>query len=80
MARITSQLAAEKIGNIFNLVLVASLRARELKSGHAPMVGGKNGNLITALREIEEGKVGVEYLDKLRQDKKVKYKRGMEKR
>lgn len=80
MARITSQAAVAKIGNIYNTVLIASLRARELRSGHAPMVNEKNGNLITALREIEEGKVGIEYLEKIRQEKKTKNRRGMEKR
>jgi DNA-directed RNA polymerase omega subunit len=31
MARITSQKAAEAVGNRFDLVLIASARARELK-------------------------------------------------
>jgi DNA-directed RNA polymerase omega subunit len=37
MARITSQVAVEQIGNRYNLVLIASLRARELKNGHMPL-------------------------------------------
>lgn len=82
MARITSQLAVEQIGNRYNLVLIASLRARELKSGHMPLVNNKdkNGHLVTAIREIEEGKVGIEYLEKIRHEKKTKNRRGMEKR
>ena len=55
MARITSQKATAQIGNIFELVLVASQRARQLKNGHAPKIKTQNGNIITALTEIEEG-------------------------
>ena len=38
MARITVEKAIEKIGSRFDLVLVASQRARELKRGSAPKV------------------------------------------
>lgn len=65
MARITSQKAAEMVGNKFDLVLIASARARELKRGDMPRVICNNGPLVTALREIEEGKVGREYLSKV---------------
>ena len=40
----------------FEMVLAAAQRARELKSGHMPMVQGKNGPIVTALNEIEQGK------------------------
>lgn len=66
MARITSERAVESIGNRFNLVLVASQRARELRNGSTPLVD-KNGNTPTvlAIREIEEGKINAnEYLRK----------------
>ena len=66
MAKITSEAAAKQIGNIYDLILVGSVRARELRRGHAPMVQKKGNNIVTALREIEEGKVGREYLEKLR--------------
>jgi len=57
MARITVEKAVEKIGSRFDLVLVASQRARELKRGSAPRVD-KPGHAftVTALREIEEDK------------------------
>jgi DNA-directed RNA polymerase subunit omega len=64
MARITSELAAQQIGNIYELVLVATRRVRELRNGHAPMVEKINGDVVTALREVEEGKIGREYLVK----------------
>jgi|LauGreDrversion4_2_1035121.scaffolds.fasta_scaffold242240_2 DNA-directed RNA polymerase subunit omega len=71
MARITSELAVSKIGNRYDLVLVASLRVRELRKGHLPMAKKKGGgDIVTALREIEEGKInGKEYLEKLRKHK-----------
>ena len=69
MARITSQAAVEMVGNRYDLVLIASMRARELARNHAPKVQTKNGIMVTALREIEEGKVGREYLLKLRKKK-----------
>ncbi len=65
MARITSEDAVAQVGNRFDLVLIASMRARELKRGDMPKVNSKSGNLITALKEIEQGKVGREYLEKL---------------
>jgi DNA-directed RNA polymerase subunit omega len=56
MARISSEEAVAAIGNRFDLVLVASQRARELKNGSAQKVEGKDASTtITALREIEQG-------------------------
>jgi DNA-directed RNA polymerase omega subunit len=55
MARITSQKAALKFGGLFDLVLGASQRARELRRGSAPKVKTDNGPVVTALKEIEEG-------------------------
>jgi len=55
MARITSEKATEMIGNKFDLVLIAAQRARELKHGSLPRIKTNNGDLITALKEIEEG-------------------------
>jgi DNA-directed RNA polymerase subunit omega len=65
MARITSQRAAEMVGNRFDLVLIASARVRELKHGHLPKLKTDNGPMVTALREIEEGLVGRDYLKKV---------------
>jgi DNA-directed RNA polymerase omega subunit len=55
MARITSEKAIKMIGNQFDLVLVASQRAREIKRGSLSKVGDSNGPIISALKEIEEG-------------------------
>lgn len=66
MARITSEKAAIMVGNKFDLVLIASQRVRELKRGALPKVQGKNGPVVTALREIEEGHIGRDYLKRIR--------------
>jgi DNA-directed RNA polymerase omega subunit len=55
MARITSQKAALKYGGLFDLVLGASQRAREIRRGSAPKIQTDNGPIVTALKEIEEG-------------------------
>lgn len=65
MARITSENAVNMIGNRYNLVLIAAHRVRELKRGRRPMVSSGNDPVVTALREIEAGKVGIEYLKKI---------------
>jgi DNA-directed RNA polymerase subunit omega len=69
MARITSQAAVEMVGNRYDLVLIASQRARELHRNHAPKITTTNGPIVTAIREIEEGKVGREYLKKIQKNK-----------
>jgi DNA-directed RNA polymerase subunit omega len=65
MARVTSQAAADIIGSRYDLVLIASLRARELKKGYLPKVVCENGPQVTALREIEAGLIGRDYLKKV---------------
>jgi DNA-directed RNA polymerase omega subunit len=55
MARITSQKAAQVYGGLFDLVLGASQRARELRRGSTPKITCDNGPVVTALKEVEEG-------------------------
>lgn len=65
MARITSERATEVMGNKFEMILVAAERARELAKGSRPLVKSNNGAVVTALREIEAGKIDKkEYLRK----------------
>jgi DNA-directed RNA polymerase subunit omega len=66
MARVTSEKAVEQVGNRYDLVLIASQRARELHAGAVPFVPLSNSRALTALREVEAGFVGVEYLQKLK--------------
>lgn len=59
--------AVEQIGSRFDLVLVASERAREIKRGSTPKIQGNNGAVVTALEEIEQGLyTKADYLKKLR--------------
>lgn len=57
MARITVQDAVEKVGNRFDLILVAARRARQMQIGGKETLVKKNNNdkyTVLALREIEE--------------------------
>ncbi|MCW8109908.1 DNA-directed RNA polymerase subunit omega [Alteromonas ponticola] len=65
MARVTVEDAVDKIGNRFDLVLVAARRARQLATeGKDPMVEVANDKpTVTALREIEAGYVTTKTLE-----------------
>lgn len=66
MARITVDDCLEKIPNRFDLTLVATYRARELSQGHQPRVEVNNDKpTVLALREVSEGKTGLEMLRKV---------------
>lgn len=65
MARITVEDCLEHIPNRFQLVLAATYRARMLNQGHTPKVECPNKPGVTALREIAEGKTGLEMLRKV---------------
>ncbi len=53
--------------SLYEFVLAASARIRELKKGHAPKVVSKQGSTLTAIQEIEEGHINPkEYLSKLK--------------
>ena len=62
---LSNELCVEMIGNRYDLVLVGARRARELGRGDMPRVGGpKHSHVITAIKEIEAGKVSRDYLYK----------------
>lgn len=64
MARITVTDCLENVDNRFQLVLVATKRARQLILGAEPHVPVENDKpTVIALREIAEGFVGPEILD-----------------
>jgi DNA-directed RNA polymerase subunit K/omega len=57
----------KEIVNLYNLVLIASARVRELKNKHAPKIVTKSGTTLTALEEIEQGHINPkDYLRKLK--------------
>jgi len=64
MARITSEKAVEQVGTRYDLVLIASRRARELSNGHAPHINTDDTTVVKAIREIEQGHIGQDYLYK----------------
>lgn len=65
MARVTVEDAVDRIGNRFDLVLVASRRARQIANyGKAPLVETDNEKpTVIALREIEAGLIDAARLD-----------------
>ncbi len=66
MARVTVEDFLKKIPNRFQMVLVAAARARQLCQGQAPMIECKDKPCVAALREIADGKVGLEMLSKVK--------------
>lgn len=66
MARITVEDCLDKVDNRFQLVLIASKRARQVAMGAEPRVALENDKpTVVALREIANGLVGKEVLDEV---------------
>jgi DNA-directed RNA polymerase subunit omega len=65
MARITVEDCLEKVPNRFQLVLAATYRARMLAQGHTPKIESRDKPVVTALREIAAGQVGIEMLKRV---------------
>lgn len=64
MARITVEDCLQHVDNLFDLVLLASKRSRQLANGAEARVDWENDKpTVVALREIAEGQVGLELLD-----------------
>ncbi|MDR0634471.1 MAG: DNA-directed RNA polymerase subunit omega [Azoarcus sp.] len=68
MARVTVETCLKKIPNRFQLTLVAAYRARQLTIGGTPQIeldpSDRDKPTVIALREIEEGKIGLEMLNR----------------
>ena len=63
MARITVEDCIERVNNRFELVLLATRRARQIARGAAPMVEEeKDKPTVLALREIASGYVDQEFM------------------
>ena len=68
MARITVEDCLENIDNIFEMVLVASKRARRVAHGAEPLVELENDKpTVIALREIAEGHITPAILEEVDQ-------------
>ena len=82
MARITVEDCLEHVDNRFQLVLVATKRARQISDGGEPLVEVENDKCtVIALREIAEGLVTKDILEDkptLEQDALDSLSEGME--
>ena len=68
MARITVEDCIDKVGNRFELVLLATRRARQITRGATPLVEIENDKpTVIALREIAAGKIDLAILDEITQ-------------
>jgi hypothetical protein len=64
--RYTSQLAAQKAGGLYDMVLIASARARELKKHQSADTA--RSLISAAISDVEDGIAGREYLIKHQKD------------
>lgn len=65
MARVTVEDCIDKIPNRYDLVLIASQRAKDIESGSRICVDRDNDkNSVVALREISENRVSIEDLQR----------------
>ncbi|MCK5648227.1 MAG: DNA-directed RNA polymerase subunit omega [Gammaproteobacteria bacterium] len=63
MARVTVEDCLDNVENRFELVMVATKRARQIANGQEPLVDDENDKpTVIALREIAAGKIGPEIL------------------
>lgn len=66
MARITVEDCLNHVDNRFNLVLLASKRARQIANGAIPLVAAEDDKpTLIALREIEAGKITPDNIEKI---------------
>ena len=64
MARITVEDCLDNVDNRFQLVLIATKRARQISAGSAILVDEENDKpTVLALREVAEGKIDPSILD-----------------
>ena len=64
---VDTDLCVEMAGNRFDLVIMAASRVRELSRQHKHSEGREHlYPIVTALKEIQEGKIGREYLKRVR--------------
>lgn len=72
MARVTVEDCLDFVDNRFELVLLASRRARQIAQGKDPMVPLENDKpTVVALREIAEGKITNEVMDEAEKEPEI---------
>ena len=57
MARITVEDCLDNVSSRFDLVILASIRVRQLQKGAKPCIESDNRHVVVALREIAANKV-----------------------
>lgn len=76
MARITVEDCLEVVDNRFELVLMATKRARQLANGADPLVESTNDKpTVLALREIAGGKISQKLIDEVDRQAREKAER-----
>lgn len=63
---ISTDECAKKIPNKYDMVIIASARARELAHGVPCLVDGDHKPTVMAMKEIAAGLVGYEVLDRIK--------------
>lgn len=59
MARVTIEDCLDHVDNMYELVHVATLRARQLYNGSGRTVRCKNKEVVSALREVAAGHIAI---------------------
>ena len=62
MARVTIEDCLKHVDNMYELVHLATRRARQLYKGSEPIVKSKNRIVVTALREVAAGRVKAKFV------------------
>ena len=72
MARVTVEDCLDNVDNRFQLVLVATKRARQIANGKEPMVEWENDKpTVVSLREIAEGHITRTILDEKEEQEEI---------
>ncbi|MDT8403543.1 DNA-directed RNA polymerase subunit omega [Sulfuriflexus sp.] len=72
MARVTVEDCLDNVDNRFDLVLVATRRARQLVNGKQPLVEWEGDKpTVVALREIAEGLMSTKIMDDIETEAKI---------
>jgi DNA-directed RNA polymerase subunit omega len=78
MARITVEDCLDVVGNRFELVMMASKRARQLADGVEPKLDNSETNdkpTVLALREIAAGLIDTDYIDAVEKSERERKER-----
>ena len=71
MARITVEDCLKKVESRFELVILAARRAKMIMRGAKPLVESDNRPIVSALREVAEGKV--KFIDPKEKEKQIEH-------